>query len=99
MPHISPTQHRNFSAHVSEKLDQLKAAGTWDNEGKDLQDSQETMQDYFERYQVKVKELRELVEQYEELKKQTRILLRKAHLKHKTTKSLHPFLDLQLKIS
>lgn len=99
MPHISPTQHRNFCAHVTEKLDQLKASGTVDKEEKELLDHHEAMQDYFERYQAKVKELRELVQQYEDLKKQTRILLRKTHLKHKPGKSLRPFLDLQFKVS
>lgn len=99
MSHISPTQHRNFCAHVAEKLDQLKASGIWDNEGEHLKNNYETMQYYFDTYQSKVRELQELIQKYEGLKKQTRILLRKKHLKHKTGKSIVQFLDFQLKVS
>ncbi|MFA6056828.1 MAG: hypothetical protein WC756_01425 [Taibaiella sp.] len=99
MSHISPTQHRNFCAHVAEKLDQLKASGIWDSEGKHLKDNYETMQDYFDIYQSKMKELRELIQRYEGVKKQTRILLRKKHLKHKADKSVTHFLDFQFKVS
>jgi hypothetical protein len=99
MSHISPSQHRNFCAHVAENLDQFKASGVWDNEGRCLKDNHVALQDYFDTYLSKVKELQELIQQYEELKKQTRILLRKKHLKHKPGKNLTHFLDLQFKLS
>lgn len=99
MPYISVSQHRKFCEYVSEKLLDLKSGEQIPTCYADMEDRYQNMQVLFDAYQKRLGELQEITMQYEKLKRETRILLRKKYMKHKTRKVTLDLQELKLNIS
>jgi hypothetical protein len=99
MPYISVSQHRKFCEYVSEKLEDFKSDEQMHSGYSDIEDRYRNMQALFDAYQKRLGELQEITQQYEKLKRETRILLRKKYMKHKTRKVTLDLQELKLNIS
>ncbi len=99
MPYISVSQHRKFCDYVSEKLEDLKTGEDLHSGYADMEERYRNMQVLFDAYQKRFGELQEITAQYEKLKRETRILLRKKYMKHKTRKVTLDLQELKLNIS
>ncbi|PSK93078.1 hypothetical protein [Taibaiella chishuiensis] len=99
MPYISVSQHRKFCEYVSEKLEDLKSGEPMPAGYTDMEDRFRNMQQLFDAYQKRLGELQDITLQYEKLKKETRILLRKKYMKQKTRKVTLDLQELKLNIS
>lgn len=99
MPYISVTQHRKFCEYVSEKIEDFKTGEPLHADYTDMEGRYRHMQELFDAYQQRLGELQEITRQYEKLKKETRILLRKKYMKHKTRKVTLDLQELKLNIS
>ena len=99
MPYISVSQHRKFCEYVSEKLLDMKSGDQVYTSYVDMEDRYRDMQVLFDAYQKRLGELQEITQQYEKLKRETRILLRKKYMKHKTRKVTLDLQELKLNIS
>ncbi len=99
MPYISVSQHRKFCEYVSEKLIDLKSGEQLSSGYVDMEERFLNMQQLFDAYQKRLGELQDITLQYEKLKKETRILLRKKYMKQKTRKVTLDLQELKLNIS